>query len=96
MLFIFIIGYVWAWMETKAMANPLMATSFYYEKMDVMLAYGSIIYATYFVASFPIYYFLDETPDKTWSLPQTIGAACVASMVTFYLLELSAHLIGKL
>src|SRR5690606_9319958 len=57
---VFVVGYLWAWMETKAMANPMMQTSFYYEKMDIMLAYGSAIYATYFIASFPIFYYLNE------------------------------------
>ena len=56
----FVIGYIWAWVETKAMANPLMDTSFYYENMEAMLTYGSIIYATYFIGSFPIFYFIDE------------------------------------
>lgn len=95
-VFVFVIGYCWAWMETKAMANPLMAGTFYYQKMDLMLAYGSAIYATYFIASFPIYYFLDETTDKTWSWVQTIAAGLSASMLTFYLLDIVAHLFGAL
>jgi cycloeucalenol cycloisomerase len=95
-LFVFGIGYFWAFMETTAMANPLMASSFYYEKMDVMLKYGSAIYATYFIASFPIYYFLDETREKRWSLLQTIAAGFSASMLTFYMLDVAAHMIGSL
>ena len=95
-VFVFTIGYAWAWMETRVMANPLMASSFYYEKMELMLAYGSIIYATYFIASFPIWYFLDETQEKSWSVPQTIAAALSASMLTFYMLDTAAHLVGTL
>lgn len=95
-VFVFLIGYAWAWMETKAMANPMMASSFYYEKMDLMLAYGSAIYATYFIASFPIYYFLDETREKSWSLLQTAAAGFSASMLTFYMLDLAAHWVGSL
>lgn len=90
----FVVGYFWAWMETTAMANPLMQTSFYYEKMDVMLAYGSIIYATYFISSFPIFYYINE--KTKWDNLKVISAACTASMLTFYLLDISAHLIGKL
>lgn len=93
---VFCIGYAWAWLETFAMANPLMAESFYYQKMDVMLAYGSIIYASYFLASFPIWYFLDEKEHKTWSLPATAAAALSASMLTFYMLDLAAHWVGSL
>lgn len=95
-LAIFVIGYLWAWIETKAMANPLIAESFYYEKMEIMLLYGSAIYAIYFVASFPIYYFIDETNDRRWTLMQTLSAALSASMLTFYGLDIAAHWIGSL
>lgn len=92
----FLVGYAWAWLETRAMANPLMANTFYYEKMDAMLAYGSIIYATYFIASFPIFYYLDENRHRPWSVLQTAAAAMSASMLTFYLLDLCAHGVGRL
>lgn len=95
-VFIFVIGYCWAWAETKAMANPLMAGLFYYQKMDVMLAYGSAIYATYFLASFPIYYFMDEDREKPWNTWQVMAAAMSASMITFYLLDFAAHKVGHL
>lgn len=95
-VFVVIIGYGWAWMETRAMANPLMASSFYYEHMERMLAYGSAIYATYFLASFPIYYFLDEIPERRWGLLQTVAGALSASMLTFYMLDFAAHWVGAL
>lgn len=95
-LFIFAIGYFWAFMETTAMANPLMASSFYYQKMDLMLKYGSAIYATYFIASFPIYYFIDETENKRSSLLQIVSAGFSASMITFYLLDFVSHWLGRL
>ncbi|MCK5881173.1 MAG: hypothetical protein KAG18_04800, partial [Sinobacterium sp.] len=95
-IMIFVIGYFWSFMETKAMANPLIAGNFYYEKMDLMLAYGSAIYAIYFVCSFPIYYFIDENSEKKWSLWQTLSASCCASLLTFYGLDIAAHLMGSL
>lgn len=95
-LLVFVIGYAWAWMETKAMANPLMADSFYYQHMGRMLAYGSAIYATYFIASFPIYYFIDETRERRWGLLQTAAGALSASMLTFYMLDFAAHWVGAL
>lgn len=93
---VFLVGYAWAWLETRAMANPLMTSTFYYEKMDAMLAYGSIIYATYFVASFPIFYFLDENMRQRWSVLQTAAAGLSASMLTFFLLDFCAHGVGRL
>ncbi|HET8704886.1 MAG TPA: hypothetical protein VFM46_01185, partial [Pseudomonadales bacterium] len=93
---VFIIGYFWAWMETKAMANPLMSKTFYYQNIPAMLAYGSVIYATYFVASFPIFYNLDEKAAARWDLYKTIAAGFSASMLTFYLLDLCAWLVGSI
>ena len=95
-LFVFLIGYAWAWMETTAMATPLLADSFYYQNMDRMLAYGSAIYATYFIASFPIWYFLDEQPGSNWSLLQVTAGALSASMLTFFMLDFAAHIVGRL
>ncbi|MCG8312069.1 MAG: hypothetical protein MI976_02535 [Pseudomonadales bacterium] len=95
-LYVFVIGYFWAWMETAAMANPLMAESFYYEKMERMLAFGSAIYAIYFIASFPIFYFIDEKQAKPWSLWQASAGAMSASMLTFFGLDFAAHWIGSL
>ncbi len=92
----FVIGYCWAWVETKAMANPLMTTSFYYENMEAMLAYGSIIYATYFIGSFPIFYFIDEKSTARWDSVKVIAAGLSASMIVFYLLEMCTHYIGSI
>lgn len=92
----FVVGYFWAWLETKAMANPMMATSFYYENMDAMLAYGSAIYATYFIASFPIFFAIDESGKNKWTIPAVAGGALSASMITFYLLDFSMAFVGRL
>lgn len=90
------VGYFWAWMETKAMANPLMQTTFYYENMDAMLAYGSLVYSVYFIASFPIFYYLDENPRAKWDFLKVNAAALSASMLTFYLLDACTHAVGSL
>ena len=92
---IFAVGYFWAWMETKAMANPTLAGAFYYEKMDVMLAYGSVIYSTYFLASFPFFYFLDENEPR-WTRKYTLIVALAVSMIGFYLLDICAAVVGRL
>lgn len=93
---VFVIGYFWAWMETKSMANPMLATTFYYQKLEIMLKYGSAIYATYFIASFPIYYFIDETREKTWTWWQVVAGGLSASMLTLYMLDFAARWVGSL
>ncbi len=93
---IFVIGYFWAWMETKAMANPFIEQQFYYKDMARMLAYGSIMYAFYFLASFPIYYFLDENKDHRWTVWHTFTASCTASLLTLYLLDFWTHWVGPI
>ncbi|MBD2857856.1 hypothetical protein IB286_02470 [Spongiibacter sp. KMU-158] len=93
---VFVVGYLWAWAETKAMANPMLESSFYYKDMSRMLAYGSAIYATYFVASFPIYYWIDEIKTRKWTLLQVAAGGMAASMLTFYMLDITTHIIGRL
>jgi cycloeucalenol cycloisomerase len=95
-VFVFLIGYFWAWVETKAMANPMMADSFTYRDLPRMLAFGSAIYATYFIASFPIYYFIDEREDRRWSLLQVTAGSLSASMLTLYMLDFAARWVGTL
>jgi cycloeucalenol cycloisomerase len=93
---ILIVAYFWAWMETKAMANPWIESQFYYKDMERMLTYGSLFYSLYFVASFPIFYRLDEERDANWSLPITAAAACTASMIMMFLLDFAAAIFGPL
>jgi len=90
------VAYFWAWMETKAMANPWIEGQFYYEDMDRMLRYGSLFYSLYFIASFPIFYQLDEDRDQKWSLRITCAAALSASMIMMFLLDFAASLFGPL
>ncbi len=90
------VAYFWAWMETKAMANPWIESQFYYENMERMLAYGSLFYALYFIASFPIFYNLDEDRETSWSLTKTSAAALSASMILLFLLDFSAAIFGSI
>ncbi len=95
-LLLVVVAYFWAWMETKSMANPLIADQFYYKDMGRMLAYGSLVYGFYFFASFPIFHFLDEARDSRWTLRITIAAACTASVGMLLLLDFWAHLVGPI
>lgn len=91
-----VIAYFWAWMETKTMANPWIAHQFHYKDLDRMLTYGSLFYGLYFLASFPIFYWLDEKRGESWSLWKTTGAALAASMIMLFLLDFAAAVIGTL
>ncbi len=91
-----IVAYFWAWMETKAMANPFIESQFYYKDMERMLSYGSFFYSLYFVASFPIFYQLDEGREECWTLPFTVAAACTASMILLFLLDFAAAIFGPI
>jgi cycloeucalenol cycloisomerase len=91
-----VVAYFWAWIETRLMANSMIEHQFYYRDMGRMLAYGSMFYATYFVASFPIFYHLDETRTANWSLTKTAGAACAAGMIMLVLLDFATWFFGPL
>ena len=91
-----VVAYFWAWMETRAMANPLIASQFHYKDMDRMLAYGSLFYSLYFVASFPIFYHVDEKRSASWSLTMTAGAACAAGLIMLFLLDFAAAIFGPI
>jgi len=93
---LFAVAYSWAWMETKAMANPWIESQFYYKDMERMLAFGSLFYSLYFIASFPIFYNLDEGRDTSWSLTKTAAAGLSASMIMLFLLDFAAAIFGPL
>ena len=93
---LFAVAYFWAWMETKAMANPWIESQFYYKDMQRMLAFGSLFYSLYFIASFPIFYNLDEGRDTSWSLTKTAAAGLSASMIMLFLLDFAAAIFGPL
>ncbi len=95
-VFVVVVAYCWAWMETRAMANPWIATQFHYKDVDRMLAYGSLFYSLYFIASFPIFYQLDEKQSANWSLTMTAGAACAAGLIMLFLLDFAAALFGPI
>ena len=91
-----VVAYLWAWIETKAMANPWIESQFYYKDVERMLAYGSLFYSLYFVSSFPIFYQIDERREANWSLPITAAAACTASLIMMFLLDFAAAIFGPI
>ena len=93
---LFAVAYIWAWIETRTMANPWIESQFYYRDMERMLAYGSLFYSLYFIASFPIFFHIDEERDADWTLTKTSGAALAAGMIMMFLLDLAATVFGPL
>ena len=91
-----VVAYFFAWMETKTMDNPWIESQFHYKDMERMLAYGSLFYSLYFVASFPIFYHLDEKRDTTWSMLITAAAACSAGLIMLFLLDFAAAIFGPI
>ena len=85
-----VVAYAWAWLETKTMANPWIQEQYHYKDLEHMLTYGALFYSLYFLASFPIFYHLDEGLATCWSPIETAGAALSASMIMLVLLDLAA------
>jgi cycloeucalenol cycloisomerase len=93
-LIVLAIGYAWAWLETFTMANPRNKEFFYYKDLGRMLTFGSLIYTSYFVVSFPVFHAIDE--GEPWSLGKTAVAGLASSMGIFFLLDFWAKAIGRL
>jgi cycloeucalenol cycloisomerase len=77
------------------MANPR-NPGFYYKDMGRMLSFGSLIYTSYFVVTFPVFHAIDENPEKPWSLKKTAIVALACSMIIFFFLDFWAKAIGTL
>jgi cycloeucalenol cycloisomerase len=92
-VWIFVLSYVTAFMEAFTVANfP------YYEMVDrgAMYKFGSFFYAIYFFVSFPMFYRLDASPQRPWSLSQTAIDSLAAAMLVTILLDLWRITIGPI
>jgi cycloeucalenol cycloisomerase len=61
---------------------------FAYADMQWALTWGAAVYACYFVASFPMVQWLDETEGKLWHMRRVVENALAAGMIGFILLDL--------
>ncbi|MCA9669419.1 MAG: hypothetical protein KC503_27680 [Myxococcales bacterium] len=86
-----LVAYVWAFLETLSMANPLMREHFRYRDMPTMLRYGSLFYACYFLVSFPLFLRIDEREPTP--LGRCAIEALAAGMLVFLLLDLITKLL---
>jgi len=87
------VAYAMAFLETKLIATDANSTAFYYKDLSVMLKYGSIFYALYFVVSFPMVYRLEENTNDNWPLSKVCCEALAAGMMVFFLLDIASHFV---
>lgn len=91
-----VLAYAWSWMETMSFANAELEGNFRYKDKAAMLAYGSIIFGMMFIPSFPLFYYLDESRQRTWNLWQVTAAGLSAAFLGLFLTDLCTHAIGTL
>jgi cycloeucalenol cycloisomerase len=97
---VLVLAYVTAFMETLAMANPLIDDYFEYADRTRMLLWGSWGYAIYFIIGLPLCFGIDE-PDRDgslhrWSVGRVAFVALAAYMGILCGLEAWAQLVGPL
>jgi len=86
-------AFFFAWAEIKFTTMDAIKDQFAYGNMNWALTWGAGIYACYFLASFPVVQWLDETVDDRWTLRRTIENALAAGMVGFILVDLFCQFI---
>jgi len=87
----------WAWAETFLYITQAASTTVWYENLDAMLVYGSIIYSMYFVASFPSVFRLDESmSEPRWSLSRIAIESTAAALASMFLFDLWGHYVGRI
>ena len=87
-------AWFWARAEIALTTAPSIADQFRYEDLSWALRWGALIYACYFIVSFPMVSRLDEDPGEVWTVRRTIIEALAAGMLTFILLDLVTAWVG--
>ena len=87
-------AWFWARAEIALTTAPSLADQFRYEDLAWALRWGALVYACYFIVSFPMVARVDEPPDDRWTVGRTIIDALAAGMLTFVLLDLVTTWIG--
>ena len=86
-----------AWLETQLYITAAASTNVWYESKELMLRYGSTLYALYFVASFPILYRLDEDMSQPrWSLSRCAIEASAVGAISLLLIDLWTSWFGPI
>jgi cycloeucalenol cycloisomerase len=87
-------AWFWARAEIALTTSPSLADQFRYEDLAWALRWGALVYACYFIVSFPMVSQLDEAPDERWTVGRTVVNALAAGMLTFILLDVVTAMIG--
>jgi len=87
-------AWFWARAEIALTTAPSLADQFRYEDLPWALRWGALVYACYFIVSFPMVSRLDEDEREPWSVRRTVVEALAAGMLTFILLDLVTARIG--
>lgn len=91
---IFAVAYLMAFLETRLVATDANAPYFEYKDLGFMLKWGSLFYACYFLASFPLVYGLEEKPGERWSIRRIVCEALAAGVIAFILVDFATHYMG--
>ena len=78
---LFILGFMMAFGETYAMANPEMADVFLYRDRAAMLRYGSIFYGGLFVIGLPFWFAIDEKAGERTPMRKVVLDVLAANML---------------
>jgi cycloeucalenol cycloisomerase len=86
-----------AWAETRLYVTQAASANVWYVDLPRMLRLGSVLYALYFVVSFPNVYRLDEEPEEPrWSLSRTVVEASFVAITSLFLIDLWTRLFGPI
>ncbi len=73
-----LVPFVIAFLETALNANPFMASLFCYDDTELVLGFGSFAYGLAFVFALPVWFAIDETPERSMPLWHVGVAVCGA------------------
>ena len=87
-VFFIIAAWIFAWGEIYGTTFEQIQENFHYEDMDFALSNGALFYSCYFIVSFPMVFFLDETKDNRWTVKETLLSAFATGMIGMILLDI--------
>jgi len=73
-----LVPFVIAFLETAMNANPFMKSLFCYDDATFVLTFGSFAYGLAFVFALPVWFAIDEYPDRSVPLAHVCIAVCAA------------------
>jgi cycloeucalenol cycloisomerase len=86
-----------AWAETFFYITAAASTNVWYESKELMLTYGSTLYALYFIVSFPFIYRLDENmSEPRWSLARCVVEGSAVGAISLLLIDRWAAWFGPI